>query len=187
MYLCCTNHHANAMSFNNGKTAPTLILIVALAHHNAMGKGNQLLCHLTEDLAYFKRITMGATLLMGRRTFESIGRPLPGRTTVVLSTQRALSLPSEVRIVHTVDEFLALASQLGRVFVAGGAQIYKLLFPYVTECLITRIDADFDADTFFPCELLPDEWNLVEASEWKTSKNGICFRFEHYVRTNPHA
>lgn len=170
------------MVIGSQKQSSSLILIVALARENAIGKENQLLCHLSEDLAYFKRTTMGSTLLMGRKTFESIGRPLPGRTTVVLSTQSSLVLPPEVKLVHSIDDVLVLAEQVGRVFVAGGAQIYKLLFPYVAECLITRIDAYFEADAYFPCELSPEVWQLESASEWQVSAKGIRFRFERYLR-----
>ena len=170
------------MPFDGEKQSPALVLIVALARDNAIGKNNQLLCHLPEDLAYFKKTTMGGTLLMGRKTFDSIGRPLPGRKTVVVSTQDALLLPEGVEVVHSVADVLALLQHTEKLFVAGGVQIYKLLFPYVSECLITRIDATFDADAYFPCELLPSEWELASASEWQTSANGIRYRFERYLR-----
>ena len=162
--------------------APRLTLIVAVAQNNAIGYRNRLLCHLPEDLAYFKKTTMGSTLLMGRKTFESIGRPLPRRKTVVLTTQAGVALPEGVDVVHSVEEVLELSTRTEKLFVAGGAQIYKLLFPYCTECLITRIDAIFDADTYFPCELLPQSWQLVHSSEWQTSVKGIKFRFERYLR-----
>ena len=170
------------MPFDDGKQSHALVLIVALARDNAIGKNNQLLCHLPEDLAYFKKTTMGGTLLMGRKTFDSIGRPLPGRKTVVLSTQDTPLLPAGIEVLHTVADVLALLQRTEKIFVAGGAQIYKLLFPYVSECLITRIDAAFAADTYFPCELLPSEWCLTSASEWQTSANGIPYRFERYLR-----
>lgn len=182
MYLCCSNFNAIPMPFDGEKQSPALVLIVALARDNAIGKNNQLLCHLPEDLTYFKKTTMGGTLLMGRKTFASIGRPLPGRKTVVVSTQDALLLPEGVEVVHSVADVLALLQHTEKLFVAGGVQIYKLLFPYVSECLITRIDATFDADAYFPCELLPSEWELASASEWQTSANGIRYRFERYLR-----
>lgn len=170
------------MACDTEQFAPRLTLIVAVAQDNAIGNRNKLLCHLPEDLAYFKKTTMGGTLLMGRKTFDSIGRPLPGRKTVVLTTQAGLMLPEGVDVVHSVEEVLELSTRTEKLFVAGGAQIYKLLFPYCTECLITRIDAIFDADTYFPCELLPQLWQLVHASEWQTSVKGIKFRFERYLR-----
>ena len=169
MYLCCSNFNAIPMPFDGEKQSPALVLIVALARDNAIGKNNQLLCHLPEDLAYFKKTTMGGTLLMGRKT-------------VVVSTQDALLLPEGVEVVHSVADVLALLQHTEKLFVAGGVQIYKLLFPYVSECLITRIDATFDADAYFPCELLPSEWKLASASEWQTSANGIRYRFERYLR-----
>ncbi len=161
-------------------THPAITLIVALDQKNGIGKGNQLLCHIPEDLAYFKATTMGATLLMGRKTYESIGRPLPGRKTVVLS--KTLASVEGLEVINTLEQALAIARREEKIFVAGGGQIYKIFMPYATELLITRIEAHFEADTFFP-EILEAEWNCNGCSPWQISRNGERFRFEQYRRT----
>ena len=157
-----------------------LALIVAMDLQGGIGRNNQLLCHIPEDLAYFKQQTWGGTLIMGRRTYESIGRPLPGRKNVVLSKQEDLNLPPNVTLIHTPEEVANLPQE--HLFIAGGATIYKLFYPYVTDFFLTRIDANLDADTFFPVTMPNPEWNLLNASGWQTSVKGLRFQFEHYAR-----
>lgn len=144
-----------------------------------IGRDNRLLCHIPEDLAYFKEKTWGGILVMGRRTYESIGRPLPGRRTVVMSRDRGLSLP-DVEVVHSVEEVAALPQE--RLFIAGGAEIYRLFYPYATDFLLTQIDATLDADTYFPYPMPNDAWQLQEEHPWATSAKGLRYRFAHYAR-----
>ena len=144
-----------------------------------IGRDNRLLCHIPEDLAYFKEKTWGGILVMGRRTYESIGRPLPGRRTVVMSRDRGLSIP-DVEVVHSVEEVAALPQE--RLFIAGGAEIYRFFYPYATDFLLTQIDATLDADTYFPYPMPNDAWQLQEEHPWATSAKGLRYRFAHYVR-----
>ena len=165
------------------KQQPSIVIVVALDREGGIGRENQLLCHIPEDLAHFKKLTMGGVLVMGRRTYESIGRPLPGRRTIVLTSQNSNTYPAEVTVVHSVSELLELAHSLEHIFVAGGAQVYKALFPYATEAYITRIDAVLQADTFFPYALDPDQWQEESVGAWQSSKaSDLNFRFEYYRR-----
>jgi dihydrofolate reductase len=133
----------------------TLSIIVAMANNSAIGKDNQLLWHLPEDLQYFKRTTMGKPIVMGRKTFESIGRPLPGRLNIVITRQTDWQHEG-VKVVHTIEDALRLAEAqsiidgMDEVMVIGGAEIYKTALPVADKLYITRVDAEIDGDAFFP-------------------------------------
>ena len=116
----------------------TVAMIAAVARGGVIGDGTRMPWHLPEDLAHFKRTTMGHTLLMGRRTFDSIGRALPGRRTVVITRNRAWSHP-DVEVAHTFQEGLALAGPT-QLWVAGGGEIYRLAMPYAARLVITEVD-----------------------------------------------
>ncbi|AEI65213.1 dihydrofolate reductase [Corallococcus macrosporus] len=128
-----------------------LSAIVAMAANRVIGAANQLPWRLPADLARFKRITMGHTLVMGRKTYESIGRPLPGRTFIVVTRQRDFAPPG-VQVAHSVDEALAMAEASGdtEVFIAGGADLYAQTMDRVQRLYLTHIDRDFPGDTRFP-------------------------------------
>ncbi|RYZ38862.1 MAG: dihydrofolate reductase [Myxococcaceae bacterium] len=138
-----------------------LSAIVAMAANRAIGLGNTLPWRLPQDLARFKRLTMGHTLVMGRRTYESIGRPLPGRTTVVLTRQPGWGAPPGVQVAHSVDAALALAHADSEVFIAGGADLYAQTVDRWDRLYLTRIARDFPGDAFFPPVDL-SAWRLVE-------------------------
>lgn len=133
----------------------TLSIIVAMANNRAIGKDNQLLWHLPEDLQYFKRTTMGKPIIMGRKTFESIGRALPGRLNIVITRQQDWSFDG-VKVVHSIAEAIALAEAQSfidgkdEVMVIGGAEIYKTALPEAQKLYITYVDAHIDGDAFFP-------------------------------------
>jgi dihydrofolate reductase len=128
-------------------------LVVAMAHNNVIGRDNGLPWgRLPEDLKHFKTVTMGKPVLMGRKTFESIGKPLPGRTNYVL-TRDAKWRAEGVVVVHSLDEAL----EAGELSGIGGAEIYRLLLPYADRIYLTRIDADVQGDTLFP---------TVDYSKW---------------------
>lgn len=139
-----------------------IALIVALSDNRVIGRNNQMPWHLPEDLKYFKRVTMGKTILMGRKTFESIGRPLPGRTNVVITRQRTWQADG-VRVVHSLSEGLELATSLSlidaneEVIVIGGAQIYRETLPRAQRLYLTEVHAQIEGDTFFP-EISDHEW-----------------------------
>ncbi|QDE70819.1 diacylglycerol kinase [Myxococcus xanthus] len=139
-----------------------LSAIVAMAANRVIGAGNQLPWRLPADLAHFKRITMGHTLVMGRKTYESIGRPLPGRTFIVVTRQRDFAPPG-VQVAHSVDEALSVAEASGdpEVFIAGGADLYAQTMDRVRRLYLTRIARDFPGDTWFP-DVDLSGWTRVE-------------------------
>ncbi len=132
--------------------------IWAMDRNGLIGKENQLPWHLPADLAYFKKITVGSTIIMGRKTFEAIGRPLPKRNNIVLTTQTERI--EGVTIVHSISELLNNISNEEECFVIGGALIFKELFPYASKLYITKIDEVFDGDIFFPA-YNESEWKVV--------------------------
>ena len=139
-------------------------IIVAIANNNAIGKDNKLLAYLPNDLKWFKKNTTGKKILMGRKTFDSLPKkPLPNRTNIILTRQKDFSYPGCV-VVHSVEEALQVFDEDKENFIIGGAEIYKLFLPLAKKLYITRIYADFDADTFFP-EIDLSEWKLIEKIE----------------------
>lgn len=123
-------------------------IIVAHDENNAIGKANQLLWHIAEDLAFFKETTLNHTIVMGRKTFESIGKPLPKRQTIVLSTNEIAVDGVEVMSFEAVlQRFLNSPEE---VFICGGAEIYQLFLPYVQKMYISKVSGQHDADTYFP-------------------------------------
>src|SRR5262245_53191174 len=139
-------------------------MIAAVAKNGTIGIDNKLPWRLPADLRHFKSLTMGHHLVMGRKTFESVGT-LPGRTTVVVSRRGLASLPpAGVTVATSVAEALDLARRAGEAeaFVAGGAEIYRAALDYADRIYLTRIEKSFAGDATFP-ELDPDEWTEVEA------------------------
>ena len=134
-------------------------LIAAMAQDRVIGRGNAIPWRLPADLKRFKRLTMGHWLLMGRKTFESIGHPLVGRTTVVATRQPGY-LPAGVLIAHSIEEALNLARGQQEIFVAGGAQIYEATLPMADRLHLTRIERQYEGDAFFPVFEL-SRWRLV--------------------------
>ncbi|WP_111976994.1 type 3 dihydrofolate reductase [Algibacillus agarilyticus] len=135
-------------------------MIVAMTHENGIGKENQLLWHMPADLQFFKKTTLGKPIIMGRKTFESIGRPLPGRRNIVLSTQSASPHP-DVVLVNNIDDALKAAGDVEEVMIIGGGKIYEAFLPSAHQLYITYVDADLDADTYFP-ELQQNEWQEID-------------------------
>jgi len=143
-----------------------LSLLVAVSENNVIGHNGDLPWHLSDDLRRFKRVTMGHVLLMGRKTWESIGRPLPGRTSIVLSRQADYETGfDEVPVATNLDEALVHARRVAgdatEGFVIGGARIYEMMFACVERLLLTRVHANVEGDVFFP-EVHWDQWRLVE-------------------------
>lgn len=157
-------------------------IIAAVAEDGAIGKDNGLLWHLPEDLKYFKKVTMGCPVIMGRRTFESIGRALPGRHNIVVSRTWQAQENCPVTVVRNLDGAFRAAerdSDSGKCFVIGGAQLYAEAISKVDRLYITRIHASApDADSFFPA-IDKTEWSLESASELHTDpETGITYTFE---------
>ena len=160
-----------------------LSIIVAVAEFGVIGRDNDLPWYLPADLKRFKQLTMGHHLLMGRKTFEAIGRALPGRTTVVISRGRP-ALPDGVELAGSLDDAIALAAQADddEVFVAGGAQIYHLAHPRADRLYLTRIHAPIAGDTRFP-DLPETDWTLVSQEDHTPDeKNEYRYSFLVYDR-----
>jgi len=139
-----------------------VVLVAAFARNRAIGRDGQIPWHLPHDFAHFKRETMGHTLVMGRATWDSIGRPLPGRSTVVLTRDPDWSAgehADRVHVAHTLEEALGVAASLpGDVMVAGGGEVYAGALSFATHQVLTEVDADVpDADAFYP-EFDAAEW-----------------------------
>lgn len=158
-----------------------LSIIVAVDENYGIGKDNQLPWHLPADLKYFKSVTTGHTVIMGRKTYDSMGKALPNRRNIVISRQENLHL-QDAELVHSLEEAISLCSSEAEVFIIGGAKIFKQALPLISSMYITRIKHHFDADTFLngidwndweevsreDCE--PDEKNLYTYSFLKYQK-----------------
>ncbi len=159
--------------------APTLALICAVARNRAIGKDNALLVHLPDDLPRFKRLTLGCPVVMGRKTWDSIGRPLLGRRNIVL-TRNPSWQAAGAEAAPSLQAALAVTGQSPKVFVIGGAHAYAEALPLVDELFLTEIDADLEGDAFFP------PWNKGEfeerSRELRVGPNGLKFSFVHYER-----
>lgn len=159
-----------------------LSAIVAMASNRVIGVNNQLPWRLPADLARFKRLTMGHTLVMGRKTYESIGRPLPGRTMIVVTRQPDFAPPG-VKVAHSVDEALALAQGDDEVFIAGGAELYAQTLGRLDRLYLTRIEREVPGDTRFP-ELDLSSWRLIEEEHHPaTTPDALPYAFLTYERT----
>ena len=161
-----------------------LSIIVAKAKNNIIGKENKLIWHLPEDLKHFKELTTGHTIIMGRKTFESLGRVLPNRKHVVFSQNPDFKVDDEnVEIVHSMLQIQEYIENEEENFVIGGAMIYNLLMPYVTKMYVTQINKDFEGDTFFP-RIDENVWKEVSREKGlKNEENNLDYEFITYERT----
>jgi dihydrofolate reductase len=140
-------------------SAPLLSLLVAASENGVIGRDNGMPWHLPDDLKHFKALTLGKPVLMGRRTYQSIGRPLPGRTNLVLTRALDWSVPG-VTVVANLDAAIRMAGTAAELVVAGGAQVYALALPRATRIYLTRIHAIIEGDTRLP-ELDLHHWHEV--------------------------
>ena len=148
-----------------------LSIIVAKAKNNIIGKDNSLIWHLPEDLKRFKQITTGHTIIMGRKTFESLGRVLPNRHHVVLCNDMTMDIDDKnVEILEDISMLDKYINSDEENFVIGGATMYRLLMPYCTKMYITEIDKDFEGDVSFP-KIDENEWKIV--SKEKGPEDGV--------------
>lgn len=159
-----------------------ITLIVAAGENDAIGKDNQLIWHLSDDLKRFKELTNGHHIIMGRKTFESFPKPLPNRTHIVISRQDNYQVPSGVILVNNLEDAFDAAKADKQPFVIGGGEIYKQAMPYADKIELTRVHEDFEADTFFP---------KIDTTIWKESQNRYhakdekhqhAFSFITYIR-----
>lgn len=156
-------------------------MIAAAAENNALGKNNDLLWHLPDDFKRFKQMTTNHYIIMGRKTFESFPRPLPNRTHVVITRQPEYYYENVI-VVEGLAEALACVTDGEDSFIIGGGEIYKLALPFVDKIELTRIHAQFEADTYFP-ELDSKEWELTDKQYHpKDDKHLYDFTYETYER-----
>jgi len=154
-------------------------LIVAHDKNRVIGYNNQMPWHLPGDLQYFKETTMGKPLIMGRKTFESIGRPLPGRRNIVITRNKEYHHEG-IEVASSLEEALKLAGNEKEIMVIGGEQIFKLALPIADRLYITQIYHEFKGDTYFP--EYGDEWKIVSASEKYETKEGYTYQYLVYER-----
>ena len=160
-----------------------LSIIVAKASNNVIGKNNSLIWHLPEDLKRFKALTTGHTIIMGRRTFESLGRVLPNRKHVILCNDMEMDIEDEnVEILEDISMLDKYINSEEENFIIGGATIYRLLMPYANKMYITEIDQEFEGDVSFP-EINKEEWDIIETEKGlKDEKNPYDYNYVTYVR-----
>jgi len=159
-----------------------LAIIVAMDERGVIGREGGLPWRLPDDLRRFKATTMGHTLIMGRRTLDSVGRALPGRRSIVLTRNTAFTSPSGVAIASSLDDALGQAAGAERVFVIGGAEVYREALPRVDELLITRVHASVAGDVHFP-PVAWDDW-LLSDEEYHAADaaHAFAFTFCRYAR-----
>jgi dihydrofolate reductase len=152
-----------------------IALIVAIDQNNAIGKDNQLLWHLPKDLSFFKNVTSGNAIIMGRKTFESIGKALPNRRNIVISTQKDLQYAG-AEITSTLNAAIELVGNAD-CYIIGGGSIYQQSLTLVDRLYITKVASNFEADTFFPT-INWDEWTLVSKEDHPADeKHAYAFSF----------
>jgi len=160
-------------------SAPRITLVVAYAANRAIGRDNTLPWHLPADFAHFKRITMGHPIVMGRKTWESLGRPLPGRHNVVISRNANYQAPGAT-VVTSLPQALAACGQVARICIIGGAQIYAQALEMADEIIATEVKTEVDGDAFFPV-LAQEQWQEV-ARLPQPEENGYAYDFVTYAR-----
>jgi dihydrofolate reductase len=160
-----------------------LKILVAFDENRVIGKNNTLIWHLPADLKRFKALTTGHVIIMGRKTFESIGKPLPNRTTIVISRQADLQIEGVI-IAHSVEEAILKAKSITRedIFIVGGAEIYALSLALADQILVTQLHDIFEGDAYFP-EIPSTSWEITEKERGVTDeKNAYQYSYITYTR-----
>jgi dihydrofolate reductase len=154
-------------------------LVVAASTNNAIGKNNQLLWNLPNDMKYFKNVTWGMPVIMGRKTFESLGKALPGRKNIVITRQPGWSAKGVV-VVNSLDDaiFVAKETDAKEIMVIGGGEIFRMVFEKAKRIYITRVKAELEGDTFFP-RIDPKIWHLVSQKDHEADeKHAYAYSFQ---------
>ena len=160
-----------------------LILIAAAGEGNELGKNGDLPWHLPDDFRHFKETTTGHAMIMGRKTFDTFPRPLPGRQHIIITRDRDYRVDHpNCLVVHSMEAAMEAVSGLEKAFVIGGGEIYRQALPQATGIVLTRVHGHFDADTFFP-EIHPDTWRKVKSIYHpKDGRHKYPFTIETYIR-----
>lgn len=164
------------------KKKQIITIIAAVGNQNVLGKDNKLLWHLPNDLKHFKKLTTGHDIIMGRKTYESIGKPLPNRTNIIITRNKDYEVPYGCLVVSNLEEALDAARKDESPFIIGGAQIYNLAMPVVNKIELTQVHYDFEADVFFP-EIDSNMFQEISREIHKADeKNKYDYSFVTYVR-----
>ena len=162
----------------------TITIIVAAAENNAIGKNNNLIWNLPNDLKRFKELTSGHSIIMGRKTFDSFPGLLPNRRHIIISNKSNDSFQENVIVVNNIDDALKAAEDDENPFIIGGGQIYKLAMDFSNKIELTRVHEKFEADTFFP-EIDETKWKLVNSEMQETDENHkYSFSYKTYIKNN---
>lgn len=158
-------------------------LVVAAATNNAIGKNGKMPWHLPNDLKHFKNTTWGMPIIMGRKTFDSLGKALPGRKNIVITRQQGWQADGAV-VVKNIEDALFVANETDakEAMVIGGGEIYKLVFEKASRIYLTRVEAEPEADTFFP-DIEPGKWHLMSQKNYEADeKNAFNYSFQVWER-----
>ncbi|HRN47772.1 MAG TPA: dihydrofolate reductase [Niabella sp.] len=161
----------------------TISLVVAISNNYAIGKDNQLMWSLPNDMKHFKNITWALPVVMGRKTFEGLKKPLPGRKNIVLSTKKGLTIDGAIVVKSLADvEFLVKEMDVKEMMVIGGGEIFELYFSKADKIYLTRVNTAMEGDTYFP-EINEKEWTLTSKVENKADeKHAFDYSFETWER-----
>ncbi|MES2418712.1 MAG: dihydrofolate reductase [Bacteroidota bacterium] len=158
-----------------------LSIVVAISANNAIGKNNQLLWHLPSDLKHFKEITSGHPIIMGRKTFDSIGKPLPNRRNIIITRKTGLTIPG-VEVTHSLAEAISLCKNENEAFIVGGAEIYKEALAFTDRIYLTTVHQTYEADVFFS-EIKHSEWKVINQEYHPADeKNNVAYTFSTMER-----
>lgn len=160
----------------------TISIIAAISENNVIGKNNDLIWHISEDLKRFKKLTSGHPIIMGRKTYESLPfKPLPKRKNIILSRKEDLKYKG-ASVINSIDKILQECNDEDEIFICGGAEIYKLFLPVANKMYLTKVYHNFEGDTFFP-DIDFSEWKIETVSQTYTDeKSGLQFNFTDYKR-----
>lgn len=160
----------------------SISIIVAVAENNAIGKDNELLWHISDDLKRFKKITTGHKIIMGKNTFLSLPvRPLPNRTSIVITDDPSDNYEGCI-MAYSIEDAMAKCDDDEECFIIGGGSVYRQFLPLANKLYITRVKRSYDADTFFP-EVRSDEWELIgQEDHIDEENNSLPFSFQTYIR-----
>lgn len=159
----------------------SLILIAAASENNVIGQGNRLPWNLPDDLKHFRELTRGHPVIMGRKTYQSIGRPLPNRTNIVVSRDAQFQAPG-CQVISSLDKALALVEQGQTAYVIGGGELYTQALPLANAIELTRVHTTIEGDAYFPV-IDPATWKRVSAEEHAVdTAHALAFTFERWER-----
>ncbi|MFK5982688.1 MAG: dihydrofolate reductase [Flavobacteriaceae bacterium] len=158
-----------------------ITIIAAAGINNELGKDNDLVWHLPDDFKRFKKLTTGHHIIMGRKTFESFPKPLPNRIHLVITRNKNYN-PEGAIVVHSMDEALKIAKNDDQAFIIGGGEIYKIGINLADKIELTRVNSEFEADTFFP-DIPSDKWKLIsEEQHSQDEKHQFDFSYQTFIR-----